>query len=337
MSNVLVTGGAGYIGSHIVRQLGEAGHKIVVLDDLSSGFRDAVLYGEFVLGDVGDAGLLENLLKSNYIDAVIHLAACTKVEESVKNPLKYYQNNAVKTQHLLRACVSCGVKHFVFSSTAAVYGMPAEIRIAESSATEPINPYGASKLVCEWMIRDTAVAHGLRYVTLRYFNVAGCDPQGRIGQSTHDATLLIKVACEAAVGRRPFMYVFGTDYPTPDGTAVRDYIHVEDLADAHLKALDYLQCGGKAVTLNCGYGHGHSVREVIETTRRISGVDFEVRDAERRAGDPSSLVAEAGRIGELLDWRPRYGALEMIIKTALDWERKLLERRLSNGQLLSLS
>lgn len=326
MSKILVTGGAGYIGSHIVRQLGEASHEVVVLDDLSSGFRDAVLYGQLVVGDFGDSVLVERLIDTYDIGAIIHLAAYSRVEESVKNPLKFYHNNACKTRRLLEICVACGVKDFVFSSSAAVYGTPADFRATEESPTVPINPYGASKLMCEWMVRDTAAAHELKHVTLRYFNVAGCDPQGRIGQCTADATLLIKVACETAVGKRPHMYLFGTDYPTPDGTAVRDYIHVEDLAGAHLKALEYLGRGGESVTLNCGYGHGHSVREVLKVTRQMSGIDFEVRETGRRAGDPPSLVATADRIGDKLGWQPRYDDLEFIVQTSLDWEKKSLER-----------
>ncbi len=327
MSSILVTGGAGYIGSHIVRQLGEANRNVIVLDDLSTGFRHAVLYGDLVIGDFGDARLLEQLFESHEISAVIHLAAYTRVEESVTDPLKYYHNNVCKTRRLLEKCVQGNVKHFIFSSSAAVYGTPSSPTAAEETPTLPINPYGASKLMCEWMVRDTTVAHGLGHVALRYFNVAGSDPKGRIGQSTPDATLLIKVACETAVGKRPYMYLFGTDYPTPDGTAVRDYIHVEDVAEAHLKALDYLRNGGEPVTLNCGYGYGHSVREVLETTRRISGVDFVVRETDRRAGDPPFLVAEADRIGDVLGWRPRYDNLEFTIRTSLEWEQELLRRQ----------
>jgi len=325
MSNILVTGGAGYIGSHIVRQLGESGHDVIVLDDLSSGFRNAVLHGELVIGDVGDISLVERLLESHDIDSVIHLAAYTRVEESVERPLKYYDNNVCKTRRLLENCVAYGVKHFIFSSSAAVYGIPSNVRATEDSPTVPINPYGTSKLMCEWMLRDVAAAHNLRYVALRYFNVAGSDPEGRIGQSTPEATLLIKVACETALGKRPFMQIFGSDYPTPDGTAVRDYIHVEDLASAHLSALDHLANGGESATLNCGYGHGHSVREVVDATRRISGVEFKVREASRRAGDPPLLVAEADRIGSVLGWRPRYDDLEFIIRTSLGWEQHLLK------------
>lgn len=331
MNNVLVTGGAGYIGSHIVRHLGEANHNVIVLDDLSTGFREAVLYGELVVGDFGDPELLEQLFKRHEISAVVHLAAHTRVDESVTNPLGYYLNNVCKTRRLLEKCVQGKVEHFIFSSSAAVYGIPSGPTATEDTPTMPINPYGASKLMSEWMVRDTAAAHGLRHVSLRYFNVAGSDPKGRIGQSTPDATLLIKVACETAAGKRPHMYLFGTDYPTPDGTAVRDYIHVEDVVEAHLEALDYLRNGGEPVTLNCGYGHGYSVREVLDAARRLSGVDFEVRETDRRPGDPPSLIATADKIRELLGWRPRHDDLEAIIRSSLDWERKSLERGPTGG------
>lgn len=326
MNSVLVTGGAGYIGSHVVRQLGEAGYSVVVLDDLSSGSRDSVLHGELVVGDVGDAPLVRRLLRDHGVSAVIHLAAYTRVEESTEDPLKYFNNNTCNTLKLLQCCVEEGVKSFVFSSSAAVYGTPANGRVAEDEPTTPINPYGASKLMGEWIVEHTAAAHDLNYVIFRYFNVAGCDPDCRIGQSTPDATLLIKVACETAVGKRPYMYLFGTDYSTPDGTAVRDYIHVEDIADAHVKALTYLGAGGRSVKLNCGYGQGYSVRQVLEATRRVSGVNFEVRETARRPGDPPSLVASADRIEGLLGWRPRYADLDTIVHTAFEWEKKLLER-----------
>src|SRR5687767_8010762 len=286
--SILVTGGAGYIGSHVVRQLGERGERVVVLDNLSTGFRSAVLHGELVLGDTGDKELVTRLLREHGVTTVMHFAAHTIVPESVSDPLKYYGNNTCSTRSLLQSCVEAGVKNFVFSSTAAVYGIPPGDYAEESSPTAPINPYGTSKLMSEWMLRDLAHASSLRYVVLRYFNVAGSDSGGRIGQSTRKATLLVKVAAEASLGKRPHLSIFGTDYPTPDGTGVRDYIHVEDLADAHLRSLDYLHDGGESVTLNCGYGHGYSVREVLATVERVHGVPLEVVEAPRRAGDPPS-------------------------------------------------
>jgi UDP-glucose 4-epimerase len=322
MNRVLVTGGAGYIGSHVARQLGEAGHDLVILDNLSKGFRDAVLYGELVVGDTGDRDLVSELLRRHHIDSVMHFAAHTVVPESVSNPLKYYGNNTCSTRNLIECCVAAGVRNFIFSSTAAVYGMPATGTCDEDTATNPINPYGMSKLMSEQMLRDVCAASTMRHVILRYFNVAGCDPEGRIGQSTREATLLIKVACEAAVGRRESISIFGTDYPTPDGTGVRDYIHVEDLADAHLRALGYLNGGGSSVTLNCGYGHGYSVREVLDMVEKVSGVKLNIREEPRRAGDPPGLIAIADRIRQTLKWAPRYDDLQVIVRSALAWERE---------------
>jgi UDP-glucose 4-epimerase len=320
---VLVTGGAGYIGSHVVKQLGELGEKLVVLDNLSTGFKDSVLYGTFVEGDSGDTDLVAGLLEDYDIESVLHFAAHTIVPESVSNPLKYYGNNTCKTRNLLRCCADAGVKHFIFSSTAAVYGIPEGDYALESSATNPINPYGSSKLMSEIMLRDLSVASDLKHVILRYFNVAGSDPEGKIGQSTKKATLLIKVAAEVAVGKREKLCVFGTDYPTTDGTGVRDYIHVSDLADAHVKALDYLRRGGQSATLNCGYGHGYSVRQVIDMVNKVNGKPIAVEEHPRRPGDPPLLVAAVRKIHEVLDWHPRYDDLEIIVKTSLDWERKL--------------
>ncbi len=324
--NILVTGGAGYIGSHTVRQLGEAGEKVIVLDNLSTGFRDAVTYGELVEGDTADKELVSALLHKHDIDTVIHFAAHTIVPESVADPLKYYRNNTCATRNLLECCVEAGLKHFVFSSTAAVYGNPADEKCWEDSPTQPINPYGMSKLMTEHMLRDLGIASDMRYVILRYFNVAGSDPQGRIGQSTKGATLLIKVAVEHAVGKRDAVYIFGTDYDTPDGTGIRDYIHVEDLADAHLKALDYLRAGGESQILNCGYGHGYSVREVLDTVGRVHGSPLNIIEQERRAGDPSALIAGADKVRSVLNWTPRYDNLEEIARSSLNWERKLAER-----------
>ncbi|HWX33481.1 MAG TPA: UDP-glucose 4-epimerase GalE [Steroidobacteraceae bacterium] len=322
--SILVTGGAGYIGSHVVRQLGEAGEKIIVLDNLGRGFRQAVTAGALIVGDVGDRALVSRLLAQHRVDTVMHLAAHTIVPESVAEPLKYYANNTCATRVLLQACLENGLKNFIFSSTAAVYGMPEQGLADEESPTRPINPYGTSKLMSEWMLRDVAAVSPLRYVTLRYFNVAGSDPMARIGQATQGATLLTKVACEAMVGKRPHVSLFGTDYPTPDGTGVRDYLHIEDLAAAHLNALDYLRGDGKSVTLNVGYGHGYSVREVLRMVESVGGKPLVIREEARRAGDAAHLVARAERIRQELGWAPRYDDLEAIVTHSLAWERKLL-------------
>jgi len=326
-SPILVTGGAGYIGSHVVLQLVEAGEQVVVLDNLSTGFREAVLGAELIVGEVGDRVAVEALLRDRGIRTVLHFAARTIVPESVEDPLRYYGNNTCATRNLLEACARSGVEHFVFSSTAAVYGIPASGRAREEAPTAPINPYGTSKLMSEWMLRDLSAASALRHVALRYFNVAGCDPQGRIGQSTERATLLVKVAAEAAVGARPAVQVFGTDYPTIDGTGVRDYIHVVDLAAAHLAALRYLRAGGASVTLNAGYGHGYSVREVLAAMSRAAGSSVPHVDQPRRAGDPPELVADCARIGEVLGWQPALDDLDAICASALAWERRLHARR----------
>lgn len=323
---VLVTGGAGYIGSHVVRQLGEQGEDVITLDNLSTGFEAAVTAGELVIGDTGDAALLERLFAGHDIGTVMHFAAHTIVPESVADPLKYYANNTASSCTLLKAAQRHGVGHIVFSSTAAVYGIPPDGTAAESTPTAPINPYGSSKLMTEWMLRDLAAAGGPSYVALRYFNVAGCEPEGRIGQSTPKATLLVKVACEAAVGRRPSISIYGTDYATPDGTGVRDYIHVEDLATAHLDALRYLRAGGGSTTLNCGYGHGYSVREVLASVERVNGKPLKIKEEPRRAGDPPVLVATADRVRSVLGWTPRYDDLDTIVRTSLAWERKIVDK-----------
>ncbi len=320
---ILVTGGAGYIGSHVVRQLGEAGEQLVVLDNLCTGFADAVLYGELVVGDSGDRELVSRLLSEYDIDTVMHFAAHLVVPESVEKPLKYYGNNTCNTRNLLQCCEEAGVKNFIFSSTAATYGIPEGGVATEESPAAPINPYGTSKLMSEWMLRDLSAASDLKHVILRYFNVAGSDPEGRIGQSTPNATLLIKVACEVATGKRDSMKIFGTDYPTEDGTGIRDYIHVEDLARAHLDALEYLRQGGESTLVNCGYGHGYSVREVLDAVQRVNGEPFDIVEQPRRAGDPPQLIAGADRIRNLFGWKPRYDDLDFIVKTSLDWERKL--------------
>ena len=324
MSTTLVTGGAGYIGSHVVRQLVERGERVVVLDNLSSGYRSAVLGAPLVVGDTADRELLARLLAEHSVETVMHFAAHTIVPESVSNPLKYYGNNTCATRNLLECCERTGVAHFVFSSTAAVYGIPADGLAREDSPTSPINPYGFSKLMSEWMLRDLAAASAMRYVALRYFNVGGSDPGGRIGHTAPNATLLVKVACQQAAGVRPAVSIFGTDYPTPDGTGVRDYIHVEDLAAAHLKSLDYLRTGGASTTLNCGYGHGYSVREVLSTVERVNGKALKVIEGPRRAGDPPSLVAHAERIRELLGWQPQFDDIATIVRSQLEWEFRLL-------------
>jgi UDP-glucose 4-epimerase len=323
---ILVTGGAGYIGSHVVRQLGEAGESVVTLDNLSTGFREAVTAGDLVVGDTGDAALLEKLFGDRDIDTVMHFAAHTIVPESVADPLKYYRNNTASSRTLLECAARHNVAHIVFSSTAAVYGTPPGGRASEDSPTQPINPYGTSKLMTEWMLRDLAFAGGPSYVALRYFNVAGCEPGGRIGQSTPKATLLVKVACEAAVGSRSHVSVFGTDYPTPDGTGLRDYIHVEDLATAHIDALTYLRKGGTPVTLNCGYGHGYSVREVLSAVEKANEKPLTVTEEPRRAGDPPELVANADEIRRVLGWEPKFDDLDTIVRTSLAWERKIASR-----------
>jgi UDP-glucose 4-epimerase len=320
---ILVTGGAGYIGSHVVRQLGEAGERIVVLDDLSTGFRQAVLYGDLVVGNTGDAKVLDEIFAAHDVDTVMHFAAHTVVPESVADPLKYYRNNTCASRTLLERALNAGVRQVVFSSTAAVYGMPSSGEASEDTPLAPINAYGTSKLMTEWMLRDVAAVTPLRYVALRYFNVAGSDPKGRIGQATPKATLLTKVACEVVVGKRDHVSIYGTDYPTKDGTGVRDYIHVEDLADAHLKALAYLRGGGESTTLNCGYGRGYSVRELLTMVETVAGHPISKREAPRRAGDPPTLVARASRIRSTLGWQPRHDNLKDIVETALAWERKL--------------
>jgi UDP-glucose 4-epimerase len=322
--SILVTGGAGYIGSHTALQLRARGERLVILDDLSRGFRQAVLDTPLVVGQVGDRDTVMRVLREHQVDTVMHFAAYTIVPESVSDPLKYYGNNTCATRALLECCVAAGVRHFVFSSTAAVYGVPAAGEASEDTPTAPINPYGTSKLMSEWMLAGVAQASPLTYAALRYFNVAGSDCGGRIGQATRNATLLVKVACEAAVGKRADVAIFGTDLPTPDGTGVRDYIHVDDLASAHLDALIYLRGGGPSTTLNVGYGHGYSVRQVLASVERVSGKRLKVREEQRRAGDPPALVARAERIRSQLGWQPRLDDLDTIVRTAYTWEQRLL-------------
>jgi len=320
---ILVTGGAGYIGSHVVRQLGLAGEDVVTLDNLSTGFEAAVTAGELIIGDTGDAALLDGIFSEHDIDTIMHFAAHTIVPESVADPLKYYGNNTASSRTLLEAAARHGVVNIVFSSTAAVYGIPEGGKASEDSPTLPINPYGTSKLMTEWMLRDLAASGGPSYVALRYFNVAGCEPTGTIGQSTPKATLLVKVACEAATGRRPEVAIYGTDYPTPDGTGLRDYIHVEDLATAHLDALTYLRNGGESAVLNCGYGHGYSVREVLAAVETANGEKLNINEEPRRAGDPPELIAVAERVRDVLGWTPKFDDLDTIVRTSLEWERKI--------------
>ena len=325
---VLVTGGAGYIGSHMVLELLDAGEKPVVLDDLSTGFRWAVPEGvPLVVGDFGDEDLVTETVARYDVDEIIHFAAKIVVPESVADPLGYYLNNTAKARNLLETATGCEIKRFIFSSTAAVYGDPSRNPVTEDEPLKPLSPYGRSKLMVEWMLEDVAKAYDFNYVALRYFNVAGGDPKGRAGQSTPNATHLIKVAAQAALGLRAKMQLFGTDYPTPDGTCLRDYIHVSDLARAHMDALRYLRGGGASLVCNAGYERGYSVKEVIETVKRVAGVDFPVEVSGRRPGDAAAIVAANSRIKAMLGWEPRYDDLEEIVRQALAWERGLAARK----------
>lgn len=322
-STALVTGGAGYIGSHVAWALRDAGWRVVVLDDFSTGRRGlAPPSARIVEGDVADGALVRRLLAEERVEAVLHFAGSAVVPESVSDPLAYYRNNLSAGIELIRACLAGGVKRFIFSSTAAVYGEPEEVPVPESAPPRPVNPYGHSKLMLEQVLRDVDRAHRFPYVALRYFNVAGADPAGRSGQSGPKSTHLIKVACEVAAGLRKGMEIYGTDYDTPDGTCIRDYIHVTDLADAHLRALEHLIAGGPSLTLNCGYGFGFSVREVLKVAQQVAGRPIPAREAPRRPGDPARLVAEPGALKERLGWRPRHDDLKTIVATALAWERR---------------
>jgi UDP-glucose 4-epimerase len=324
--SILVTGGAGYIGSHMVHELADAGEHVVVLDNLSTGFDWAVAAGvPLIVGDTGDQNLVGHVIGEYKVDSIIHFAASIVVPDSVRYPLDFYKNNTVNSRALIEAAIKGGVRQFIFSSTAAVYGNPAQIPVTEDALTTPTSPYGWSKLMTEIMLRDAGTAHGIRHVILRYFNVAGADPRCRTGQSTKDATHLIKVAVEAALGRRSKLDIYGTDYPTPDGTCIRDYIHVSDLVRAHSDALRHLRASGASLTLNCGYGHGFSVREVIEMVKHVSGVDFKVEIAPRRPGDPAQIVAAPDRARMMLGWNPQYDNLATIIAHALAWEQRLLQ------------
>ena len=325
--SVLVTGGAGYIGSHMVLELLDAGETVVVLDNLSTGFWWAIPKDvTFVEGDMGDEALVSRVIAEHDVHSIVHFAAKIVVPESVADPLLYYLNNTAKTRSVLACAVKGGVGNFIFSSTAAVYGEVGADPVAESDMTDPVSPYGRSKLMTEWMLQDTARAHGLNYVILRYFNVAGADPRGRSGQSTPNATHLIKVACQAALGDRPGLDIFGTDYPTSDGTCLRDYIHVSDLVRAHMDALGYLRAGGKSDVFNCGYGIGYSVKDIARVVKQVSGVDFPVTLSPRRPGDPAAIVAKAEKIRATLHWEPRYNDIGRIVEHAYAWEKHLKVR-----------
>ena len=325
--SVLVTGGAGYIGSHMVWELLDHGEDVIVLDNLCTGFQWAVPErAQLVIGNVGDIDLVSDIIRDNKVDTIIHFAGSIVVPESVTNPLKYYANNTATSRNLIEAAVKGGVKHFIFSSTAAVYGMTGLAPVVEDTPLNPMSPYGRSKLMTEWMLADVAAAHPMTYGVLRYFNVAGADPGKRSGQSTPEATHLIKVACQTALGQREKMNIFGTDYETPDGTCVRDYIHVTDLIAAHALLLKHLRKGGDSTTLNCAYGRGYSVREVVETVRKVSGVDLRADEAPRRLGDPASITATGEKVRKLLGWVPAHDDLNEIVETAYAWERHLITR-----------
>jgi UDP-glucose 4-epimerase len=322
--SVLVTGGAGYIGSHVALCLLDQGERVVVLDDLSTGVARCIpSAATFIKGDVGDSCTVRQVLKVHAVDSIVHLAGSVVVPESVAKPLAYYHNNTANSRSLIETAIAAGVRHFIFSSTAAIYGQPSAEIIDETAPLAPISPYGWSKMMTEMMLRDAAHAHDFSYVALRYFNVAGADPRGRSGQSTPRATHLIKVACETALGKRAAMQLFGTDYATRDGTCIRDYIHVTDLADAHVAALRYLRAAGTSDVFNCGYGRGFSVLEVIEAVKRASGRSFEVQHAARRPGDPAALVATSEKIRKVLGWTPRLDSLDDMVRHALEWEASL--------------
>jgi UDP-glucose 4-epimerase len=325
--SILVTGGAGYIGSHMVLALVDQGEDVVVLDNLSTGYWWSVSpKAKLVEGDIGDEAMLDRIMSEHKFDAVVHFAGSIVVPDSVRDPLGYYLNNTVKSRMLMACAVKAGIPRFIFSSTAAVYGNPLTQPVFEDAAPAPISPYGSSKLMTEWMLKDAHIAHNLQYIALRYFNVAGADPQGRIGQSTPRATHLIKVACQTALGQRDQLEVFGTDYNTPDGTCLRDYIHVSDLISAHVDALAHLRKGGESGIFNCGYGKGYSVLEVIKAVERVNGAALPVKYGPRREGDPAAIVAGADRVRSVLGWQPKHENLDFIVETALSWEKKLAQR-----------
>ncbi len=318
---ILVTGGAGYIGSHVVKELGEKGYDVVVVDNLSKGYEKAVLHGKLEVGDLSDRDFLSKVFKKYNIEAVIHFAAFIEVGESVKEPVKYYKNNTGNTLNLLETMLDNNVDKFIFSSTAAVYGNPVKVPIPETEEIKPINPYGQSKAFVEQILKDLSQSKNLKYVSLRYFNASGADPSGLIGERHHPESHLIPLILKTAKGERESIKIFGTDYPTPDGTCIRDYIHVSDLADVHILALEHLLNGGSSEVFNCGYGHGYSVREVIETAKKVTGIDFKVEEVERRPGDPAVLVADSKKLKEKLKWFPKFDDLTYIIKTAWEWEK----------------
>lgn len=318
---IVVTGGAGYIGSHCVKKLGELGYKVLTVDNLSNGNRWAVLYGELKVLDLSDSLKLKEIIHDFKPDSVIHFAASTMVHESIKNPIKYYKNNTENTLNLLKTLVKLGIRSFIFSSTAAVYGNPEKIPIKEDAPLAPINPYGWSKMMAEKILQDISESYGLKYISLRYFNVAGADPEGKLGQAYKESTHLITRALKAVKGEIPYLEIYGTDYPTSDGTCIRDYIHVSDIVDAHIAALQYLLDGGQSDIFNCGYGHGYSVKEVISVAKKVTGVDFKVVEEKKRPGDPAQLIADCSKIKSRLNWQPRYDDLYFIIKTAWDWEK----------------
>lgn len=319
---IAVTGGAGYIGSHCVKRLGELGYEVLTIDNLSNGNRWAVLYGSLEVVDLAEKETVKTILQQFKPHAVMHFAASIIVPESVQNPIKYYKNNTENSLNLLKILTELNINNFIFSSTAAVYGTPEEIPIKETAPLNPINPYGRSKMMTELILQDISKASELKYVSLRYFNVAGADPDGKIGQAYRESTHIITRALKTAKGELPFLEIYGNDYPTRDGTCIRDYIHVNDLIDAHILAVEYLLDGGESDVFNCGYGHGYSVIEVVETVKKVTGIDFDVRIAERRPGDPVELVADCSKIKQKLNWSPRYDNLEFIIKTAWEWEKK---------------
>lgn len=323
---ILVTGGAGYIGSHAVKALGKAGHEICVFDNLSTGHEWAVLSGKLVRGDLEDRSAVDRVIRDFKPETVMHFAAYIQVEESVREPLKYYRNNVANTFNLLEVLRENGVENFVYSSTAAVYGIPEKIPVSEDAPMSPINPYGMTKVMIERVLADLAATADFRYVALRYFNVAGADSGGQLGQAYKEATHLITRALKTALGEFPKLYVYGTDYPTPDGTCIRDYIHVDDLAEAHVRAMDYLFGTGKSVVMNCGYGSGYSVKEVVDTAKRVTGIDFPVEETGRRAGDPPALIADSAKLKRETSWSPKYNDLEYIVKTAWEWEKKLKKK-----------